>query len=96
MIHTRVSVGDTSTIHCIGLACMCNPRMKKMALLFTLVKIVMLVIVIACRIICILILILHTPLACACLFVCVVWAAYRRTLELGNEDSNVGPGRSKH
>lgn len=24
-----------------------------------------------------------------------VWAAYRRSLELGNEDSNVGPGRSK-
>lgn len=26
---------------------------------------------------------------------CAVWAAYRRSLELGNEDSNVGPGRSK-
>ena len=37
--------------------------------------------------------------ACAGLLwsvVCAVWAAYRRTLELGNEDSNVGPGRSKH
>lgn len=25
-----------------------------------------------------------------------VWAAYRRSLELGNEDSNVGPGRSRN
>lgn len=24
-----------------------------------------------------------------------IWAAYRRSLELGNRDSNVGPGRSK-
>lgn len=23
-----------------------------------------------------------------------IWAAYRRSLELGGEDSNVGPGRS--
>ena len=29
-------------------------------------------------------------------FVMTVWAAYRRSLELGNEDSNVGPGRSRN
>jgi pyrroline-5-carboxylate reductase len=25
-----------------------------------------------------------------------IWAAYRRTLELGGHDPNVGPGRNKH
>lgn len=25
-----------------------------------------------------------------------LWSAYRRSLELGNMDSNVGPGRSKN
>lgn len=25
-----------------------------------------------------------------------VWAAYRRALELGGSDSNVGPGRNKY